>query len=72
MNKTNKEAVIEGIARHSLDCIEKVAAEAETARASHKRGDMRRFCGPVLLRVLHLKNSFNARSERGCRVSLAD
>lgn len=43
MNKTNKEAVIEDIARHSLDCIEKVAADAENARAAHKRGDARVF-----------------------------
>mgnify|MGYP005993545753 FL=1 len=43
MNKTNKEAVIEDIARHSLDCIEKVAADAENALANHKRGDARAF-----------------------------
>jgi DNA polymerase III delta prime subunit len=43
MNKTNKEAVIEDIARHSLDCIEKVAADAENARAIHKRGDASAF-----------------------------
>ena len=43
MNKTNKDAVIEDIARHSLDCIEKVAADAEAARSSHKRGDARAF-----------------------------
>lgn len=43
MNKTNKEAVIEDIARHSLDCIEKVAADAEAARASHTRGDASAF-----------------------------
>ena len=29
---TNKEAVLADIANHSLDCIEKVATEAETAR----------------------------------------
>lgn len=43
MNKTNQEAVIEDIARNSLDCIEKVAADAESARASHKRGDATAF-----------------------------
>lgn len=39
MNKTNQEAVIEHIVRNSLDCIEKVAADAESARASYKRGN---------------------------------
>ena len=43
MNKTNKEAVIEDIARDSLACIKKVAADAENARASHKRSDARVF-----------------------------
>ena len=29
MNKTNEDAAIEDIARHSLDCIEKVGTDAE-------------------------------------------
>lgn len=43
MNKTNQDAVIEHIARNSLDCIETVAADAESARSSHKRGNATAF-----------------------------
>ncbi|WP_085595694.1 ATP-binding domain-containing protein [Thalassospira sp. MCCC 1A01428] len=43
MNKTDREAIIEDIARNSLDCIEKVAADAESARASHKRSNVTAF-----------------------------
>lgn len=39
MNMTNKEAVLSDIAHHSLDCIKKVAAEAENARNTYQRSD---------------------------------
>jgi len=38
MTITNKESALTHIARHSLDCIEKVATEAEKARSSHRGG----------------------------------
>ena len=43
MSKSNQDAVIEGIAKSSLECIEAVAADAETARNQHKRGDASAF-----------------------------
>ena len=71
MNKTNKEAVIEGIARHSLDCIEKVAAEAETARASHKRGDARAFTTINTLNSPQAINSIGSISDGEAKVIAA-
>ena len=43
MSMNNKEAAISDIARHSLNCIEKVAADAESARASHRRSGASAF-----------------------------
>lgn len=63
MNKTNQEAVIEDIARNSLDCIEKVAAEAESARASHKRGNATAFTTINTLNSPQAVNSIGAVSD---------
>lgn len=43
MNINNKESVLADIARDSLTCIEKVAADAEAARTSHRRSDASAF-----------------------------
>lgn len=43
MDKSNQEAVIEDIAKNSLDCIKEVAADAESARTEHKRGNATAF-----------------------------
>ena len=43
MSMTNKESVLADIAKNSLDCIEKVAGEAESARSSHRRSTATAF-----------------------------
>lgn len=43
MTMKNEETTIADIARHSLDCIEKVSTEAENARNTHRRGDANTF-----------------------------
>lgn len=43
MTKTNKEAVLAGIANDSLTCIENVAADAAAAWTSHRKSDASAF-----------------------------
>ena len=45
----DKEAVLAGIAEHSLDCIEKVATEAETALEARRKPDAGAFANPHTL-----------------------
>lgn len=43
MGETNEDAVIAHISRDSLECIEKVAKEAEQARSEHRSGEASSF-----------------------------
>lgn len=63
MKKSNQEAVLEHIARNSLDCIEKVAADAESARATHKRGNATAFTTINTLNSPQAVNSIGAVSD---------
>lgn len=63
MNRSNQEAVIEDIASNSLDCIEKVATDAESARATHKRGNATAFTTINTLNSPQAVNSIGAVSD---------
>ena len=43
MANTNKQAILEDISRHSLECIEEVAGGAEEARRNYRKGDASAF-----------------------------